>query len=332
MLVTKEPIFRNFWYPVVPKMKLMSGPVSFTLLRERIVLWLDQEGNPAAAHDRCCHRSAQLSLGSVIEGKLICPYHGWQFNKIGQCIHIPQLPLKKEISDSYSLKVYHCTNKYGYVWVCLENPIMDIPEIPEAYDSRYRLIPEFYEMWNCSGLRVMENEFDLAHPTFVHAKTFGSEHHHTPHEIELSETPWGLHVHGVLSVNNPKLQKKNLKISDSYTQRTLEMDWYVPFTAKLKIVYPNGLEHIIVNTMTPIDDKKSQMVQFCLRNDTEEDTSATDIIAFDREVTLEDKRILESTDSDVPLKLEDEQHIFTDRPGIFMRKKLKAMTHSYNHS
>jgi hypothetical protein len=85
--------------------------------------------------------------------------------------------------------------------------------------------------------------------------------------------------------------------------------------------YPNGLVHIIVNTMTPIDDGTSQMVQFCLRNDTEADTAAADVVAFDRAVTLEDKRILESTDYDVPLVLNREEHMLTDQPGILIRKK-----------
>jgi hypothetical protein len=46
------------------------------------------------------------------------------------------------------------------------------------------------------------------------------------------------------------------------------------------------------------------MVQFCLRNDTKEaDYKSSDIIAFDRAVTQRIKRVLETTDYDVPLNL-----------------------------
>lgn len=41
-----------------------------------------------------------------------------------------------------------------------------------------------------------------------------------------------------------------------------------------------------MNRTTPIDDKSSQIVQFCLRNHTEEQTKAANAIAFDRQVTL----------------------------------------------
>jgi phenylpropionate dioxygenase-like ring-hydroxylating dioxygenase large terminal subunit len=71
----------------------------------------------------------------------------------------------------------------GALWLrlgVLGDPIHEIPAIAEAEDSSYRRIPEFYETWRCAGLRVMENELDLAHPTFVHTTTFGSEDHPTP--------------------------------------------------------------------------------------------------------------------------------------------------------
>ncbi len=324
MLITKQPVFRRFWYPVIPMTDLADGPKPFQLLGEKIVLWLDANGNPVAVQDRCCHRTAQLSLGSVVNGCIKCPYHGWQFNGEGACVQVPQSK-DGAISPSYKVKAYACQSRYGYAWVCLADPLVDIPDIVEAADPEFRVIPEFYEPWNCAGLRVMENEFDLAHPTFVHPTTFGSEEHPTPDVLELQELEWGLHVHGVLGVVNPELQQQNLKMESRETFRTLDMIWFMPFTVKLRINYPNGLSHIVVNTMTPISDSQSQMVQFCVRNDTEADTPQADVIAFDRAVTLEDKRILETTDYDVPLSLTVEQHMFTDKPGIVMRKKIAAL-------
>lgn len=324
MLVMQQPVFRRFWYPVIPLQQLVDGPQSFTLLGEPLVLWLNPEGQPAALRDRCCHRTAKLSLGKVCDGRICCPYHGWEFDGDGACQHVPQLQ-DKAIPTSYQVEAFRCTERYGYAWVCLEAPLRDIPEITEAADPDYRLIPEFYEPWQCAGLRVMENELDLAHPTFVHTTTFGSEDHPTPDALDISETDWGIHVFGKLGVVNPQQQQQNLKMAEGQTTRTLAMDWMMPFTIKLKITYPNGLEHIVVNTMTPITDGRSQMVQFCLRNDSEADTPAADVVAFDRAVTLEDKRILESTDCDVPLSLSQEQHMLTDRPGILIRKKMAAL-------
>jgi Vanillate O-demethylase oxygenase C-terminal domain len=85
------------------------------------------------------------------------------------------------------------------------------------------------------------------------------------------------------------------------------------------------LVHLIFTAYTPIDDQSTQLVQFCLRNDTEADAKAAEIIAFDRQVTQEDQAVLETTDYDAPLSLLEEQHMASDKPGILMRQRLAAL-------
>jgi hypothetical protein len=102
--------------------------------------------------------------------------------------------------------------------------------------------------------------------------------------------------------------------------------WYLPFGRKLQITYPNGMVHSIVTYATPIDNRSSQVVQFCFRNDTEAEAPAETVNAFDRKVTLEDKFILESTDGDVPLDQPGfEYNMVSDRPGILMRQMMRAL-------
>jgi phenylpropionate dioxygenase-like ring-hydroxylating dioxygenase large terminal subunit len=221
---------------------------------------------------------------------------------------------------------FRCQERYGYVWVALADPLTDIPEISEVADPRFRQIHQFYEVWKCAGLRLMENSFDNAHPHFVHHQSFGVISEPVPPDLDsLEELEYGLRATSVLPVFNSDLQKQNLRMSEDRTVRILEGTWFMPFGRKLKITYPNGLIHIIFTAATPIDDQTSQVVQFCLRNDSEAEVSAESIIAFDRQVTLEDQWVLESTDYDVPLDIKAEQHMFTDKPGIVMRRKLAAL-------
>ncbi len=325
MLVTQEPLLRRFWYPVMP-ISLLSfeKPQSFVLLGEKLALWLDADGQPAAVSDRCCHRSAQLSKGVVVNGCIRCPYHGWSYDGAGACTNVPQL--ETPIPDSYQVPAFQCVQRYGYAWVCLdENPLQPIPDIPEASDPMMRQIPQFYERWECAGLRVMENSFDNAHFSFVHAASFGDQHQPRPASLKITPTDYGLNMQTQVDVVNPPIQQKNLQIAEAVTVRTMNSNWYMPFTRTLKITYPNGLVHLIFTSATPISDRASQVVQFCLRSDTEADAKAEDIIAFDRQVTLEDREVLESTDYDVPLSLTVEQHMPSDQPGVVMRKKLAAL-------
>lgn len=326
MLVTQQPVLRRFWYPVMPIEHLSTEtPQFFRLLNQNLVLWIDADGNPAAIDDRCCHRSAQLSKGVVIDGCVRCPYHGWSFDQTGTCVKVPQIQ-HDMIPKSYRVAAYHCTERYGYVWVCLDDPIAPIPELAEVNDPTFRFIPEFYETWNTSGLRGIENSFDSAHGHFVHASSWGDQGNPVPPPIdEIIETENGFIMKHWVEVLNPDLQKKNLGIEAEKTIRTNERRWFMPFARTLRIQYPNGLIHLIFTAYTPIDDRSTQVVQFCLRNDTEADAKAADIIAFDRQVTQEDRVVLESTDYDAPLSLAEEQHMASDKPGILMRHRLAAL-------
>jgi phenylpropionate dioxygenase-like ring-hydroxylating dioxygenase large terminal subunit len=327
MLVTQQPVLRRFWYPVRPLAHLTEGPQSFTLLGQPLVLWLTDSGKPAALADQCCHRSAQLSRGLVKNGCVRCPYHGWSFDAQGTCVNVPQLDPNATLPKTYRVASFNCVERYGYVWVCLEdNPLQPIPDIPQYADTSFRYIHEFYEPWKVSGLRAIENSFDSAHGHFVHASSWGDEANPKPPPIDdITETDFGFVMQHWLEVLNPDLQKKNLGITAEKTIRTNTRTWYMPFARTLKIQYPNGLEHLIFTAYTPIDDQHSQVVQFCLRNDTEAEAKAADIIAFDRQVTSEDRVVLETTDYDAPLSISAEQHMPSDRPGIIMRHRLARL-------
>jgi phenylpropionate dioxygenase-like ring-hydroxylating dioxygenase large terminal subunit len=326
MLVTQQPVLKRFWYPVM-RVEKLTTPQSFQLLGEKLVLWLTDTGEPAAVADRCCHRSAQLSLGQVVEGHIRCPYHGWSFDGTGACVNVPQFEPGQAIPKSYRVHGYRCAVRYDYVWICLDDePLQPIPDFPEATKSEFRLLHEFYETWQCSGLRLMENSFDNAHPHFVHWRTFGVQQEPIPPRPDvLEKTEFGLRMRYELPVFNTDEQKKNLQMETERTVRISEGLWFMPFTRKLQITYPNGLIHSIVTIATPICDRASQIIQFCFRNDTEAEAKAEDVIAFDRAVTLEDQAILESTDFDTPLNLQAEQHMPSDQPGILMRQQLAAL-------
>ncbi len=139
MLTTRQAVLRKFWHAVMPLAALRDGPQPFTLLGERIVLFLDEGGAPAALKDRCCHRTAQLSKGwcpreGALRGKLQCGYHGWTYDRDGRVVHIPQYGAERPIPAEYATPAYRCTARYGYAWVALEAPIAEIPPVPEFDD------------------------------------------------------------------------------------------------------------------------------------------------------------------------------------------------------
>jgi phenylpropionate dioxygenase-like ring-hydroxylating dioxygenase large terminal subunit len=326
MLVTRQPTLRRFWYPVIPVSHLEDGPKPFTLLTERIVVWKDGEGRLSALEDRCCHRTAALSRGYYERGMLVCGYHGWTYDRDGKCVRIPQLP-RDRAPESARVRSFRAQERYGYAWVCLdEAPLLGIPEIVEWHDPAFRRIPQFYEVWRCAGLRLMENSFDNAHVNFVHRGTFGDPADAGETRAELFEEPWGFRTKTVFPVKQTELAARANRIAAAKTERRIEGTWWIPFMRRAHMTYPTGLIHVIVTAATPIDDAHSQIVQFCLRSDREEDVPAADAIAFDRKITEEDRYILETTDPDVPLgEPARERNMASDKLGILMRKRLLAL-------
>jgi phenylpropionate dioxygenase-like ring-hydroxylating dioxygenase large terminal subunit len=132
MLTSHQKVFRKFWHATVPLSSLQGEtPQPFKLLGQDIVLFLDVQGRPAALQDRCCHRTAKLSKGRCVGGKLECGYHGWTYDGGGKVVRIPQYDEGRTIPAEYCTPAYRCEAKYGYAWVALEEPIAPIPEMPE---------------------------------------------------------------------------------------------------------------------------------------------------------------------------------------------------------
>ncbi|MEI6320285.1 MAG: aromatic ring-hydroxylating dioxygenase subunit alpha [Pseudomonadota bacterium] len=333
MLVTRQNVLRRFWYATMPIHHLDEGPKAFRLLGEDIVVWKDGEGRPAAMRDRCCHRTAKLSCGFYDKGNLACGYHGWTYDRTGRCVSIPQQP-DTAIPAGARVPSYHCEERYGYVWVALEEPLLGIPDVPEGSDPKFRRIEQFYERWNCGALRMMENSFDNAHFSFVHKATFGQFNAPKPSKYELWPTDWGFDSESIVPVNNPPAALRITGDPSPVTTRHLRNKWFMPFSRVFHATYPTGIQHIIFNCATPIDDHAIQLTQILFRNDTEADCPTQALIDWDRAIITEDRDILEATDADAAIdtRRRAEFHMESDRPGLLMRKQLMALLEQHGET
>lgn len=336
MLVTQQPIFKKFWHAVMPLSALTSGPKAFKLLGVDLVVFLDDQGQPAALRDRCCHRTAKLSKGWCVnadgqacgQGRLQCGYHGWTYDRSGAVVKIPQYEADRAIPPDYKTPAFFCTARYGYAWVSLEEPLADIPAVPEFDAPGWRSIFQFYETWATSPMRALENSFDNSHFSFVHRATFGVAASPKPSRYALVDSDDGFYAETVIDAVNPEKFHRISGVTTPITQRHMRNAYFLPFSRRLDIEYPSGVRHVIINCFTPIDDGHIQLCQWLFRNDSEADCPAQMLIDFDETITREDKDILESTDPDAvvdPRRRGVEYSMDSDRPGIQIRKHLMTL-------
>jgi vanillate O-demethylase monooxygenase subunit len=77
---------RNAWYIAAWGDEVADKPLARRILNEPVVLFRDGQGRAAALADRCCHRSAPLSLGRCVAEGIECGYHGLVIDTDGQCV------------------------------------------------------------------------------------------------------------------------------------------------------------------------------------------------------------------------------------------------------
>jgi phenylpropionate dioxygenase-like ring-hydroxylating dioxygenase large terminal subunit len=185
---------RHHWYPISFSKDLLVGddPVSLHLLGDPIVLYRDpMSKKPVVLADVCPHRSAPLSLGKVVDGRLECKYHGWQFGADGKVQHIPALLPDKSIPPQARTKCYPVVETQSMIWVWPGPEAMADPGlIPDLRLTEHEGLPIKASSEEAMDLDVdftlmVENLLDPAHLPFTHDGTISRRGRQCPLSAEM---------------------------------------------------------------------------------------------------------------------------------------------------
>lgn len=316
---------RRFWHPVLWADELADSPVAARLLDEPLVL-VRLDGEVRAFKDLCVHRGTALSLGWVEDGCLVCPYHGWTYDPDGVCTRIPashgtNIPRKARITP------YAAAEHAGLIWVCLDEPVMPLPEFPEWGDASYRTIKIPQYDWHCSAARRVENFVDFSHFAWVHPGILGDRANPEIPDHDVYRTDTTLWFR--LGIQEPPNDLKGddtagepdaERIQREPSHYTISM----PFTVRLDQPLPDGRHFVLFVTSCPLSAKETRNFTWNARNYDLDPARDAGFVEFQQVILEQDRVVVESQrPEELPIDLSEELHIKgVDRVSIDYRRWL----------
>jgi phenylpropionate dioxygenase-like ring-hydroxylating dioxygenase large terminal subunit len=216
----RDAALLNDWHVVAAAADIVPGILTpLTLLERDLVAWRDSGGEVHVWEDLCIHRGARLSKGFIRDDKVVCPYHGWNYDGSARCVLMPAAPNEAPLKKARAI-AHKTFLKYQLLWVCLGVPQRDPPEFPEWSDGTYKKVlcgPYKFR----SGYRAVENFVDPTHFPFVHAGVNGiidQPDPIAPYDVHESES--GLAT-SEIRVTQPYGDPRNIPVVAYYAYRCL---------------------------------------------------------------------------------------------------------------
>lgn len=176
---------RNAWYAAAAEAEVTRTPLRRVLLETPVVLFRGLDGGPVALQDRCAHRFAPLSRGTLHGDELQCGYHGLRYDRTGRCVHNPHGP---QIPAHAGIRAYPLVARYGFIWLWAGDPARaDATLLPDLspFDPR----PGYRTQWGYLRIDahyqlIIDNLLDLSHVEYLHpAFATGGAIGNTRHEV-----------------------------------------------------------------------------------------------------------------------------------------------------
>lgn len=86
------------------------------------VLFRDEQGELGLIGRHCPHRGADLCFGRLEDNGLRCPFHGWHFDRTGQCVEQPAEPEGSRMYTQIKVPMIPVKQENGEIlaWVAAE--------------------------------------------------------------------------------------------------------------------------------------------------------------------------------------------------------------------
>ena len=170
-------LFRRYWLPVCLASELPAKdgtPLRVRILSEDLIAFRDSEGKVGLIDAYCPHRRAPLFFGRNEECGLRCVYHGWKFDRHGDCVDMPSEPAGTTLQAKVKILSYPTAESGSVIWAYM-GPKEFMPAEPDyewiRVPASQRHVSKTLE--SCNYLQALEGGLDTAHSSFAHNNRLG---------------------------------------------------------------------------------------------------------------------------------------------------------------
>lgn len=163
--------FRRYWLAVGTTQDLRDIPQAVKVLGEELVLFRDEFGKLGLLGLHCPHRGTSLEYGDIEDGGLRCPYHGWLFDVVGQCLEMPAEPPDSKFPQKVKHLSYPVQELGGLIFAYMgpdrDNP-PPLPKYSPLVDRGGQRQVEPVRYCDYNWFNFFENSADPAHICILH--------------------------------------------------------------------------------------------------------------------------------------------------------------------
>jgi len=178
------------WYLAAGSGEVTDELMSRRLLGRQVLLYRQRDGRVVALDDRCAHRALPLSLGRLVDDRVVCRYHGFTYDGTGECVLVPS---QEHVPYGTRVVSYPVREEGPVVWIWLGDPrrarSAAPPRAPWLHDAAWSVLGGIRTV-AAGYLLLHENALDRTHFAYVHPDTShrGYLESPPPLEIEVTET------------------------------------------------------------------------------------------------------------------------------------------------
>ena len=162
-------LMRRYWQPIGAAVDLESKWTKrVRLLGEDLVIFKDRQGRLGLIAEHCPHRRASFAHGIPTENGIRCPYHGWEYNAQGKCIHQPNEQDKCAFRDKVSTDAYPVQEMGGMLFAYMGPQPQPLLPRWDGFVAQGTIRIMGRTILPINWLQIMENSLDPVHTEWLH--------------------------------------------------------------------------------------------------------------------------------------------------------------------